>query len=58
MEIVHSQVFGDILKADDNARKIVETLVKVFPLDAFQVINRDILNPKGYMLSLSKVEEI
>lgn len=52
---ISSPIFGDCYTPDNDVQNILETLIRTYPLAAFQFINRHILNPKGWMVSVAKI---
>lgn len=55
-EKVNSPIFGEIVLADKFNRLLLEDVVTAYPLDVFQILNKDILNPKGFQISIVVLE--
>lgn len=54
MKIINSKIFGLVDKLEDKGREAFELVITMFPVDAFQVLNK-ILNKKGLMISITTI---
>jgi len=49
--------FGVCLMPEPKEREDLVELIKAFPLAAFQILNKEILNPEGYHISFGRLDE-
>jgi len=52
---IQSPIFGTVDMADETQRSLLAEIIKKYPLDAFQILNKDVLNPKGLLISVEKI---
>lgn len=52
MKEISNIIFGKVEVADIADRLLLLNWIKNYPLDAFQILNKEILNPRGFGISI------